>query len=41
MRMLSLGIVFIRLRLARWHGDARERHLAAVASYLGRADHAP
>ena len=41
MRMLGLCMVFVRLRLARWHGDARESHLAAVASYLGRADHAP
>lgn len=41
MRMLQLAIVFARLSMARWHGDARARHLAAVAAYFGSTDDAP
>lgn len=39
MRLIRIYLALIRLRLARWHGDSRERHLAAVATYLGGLHH--
>lgn len=36
MRLALVYIALFRIALARWHGDQRDRHLAAVERYVGR-----
>ncbi|WP_291363157.1 hypothetical protein [Devosia sp.] len=39
MRWIRSHIALVRLALARWHGECRERHMAAVAVYLEGLQH--
>lgn len=39
MRWLRIHIALARLAMARWHGQCRERHLAAVHAYLEGLPH--
>ena len=39
MRLIRIYLAVCRLGLARWHGDRREAHLAAVERYLEGVTH--